>query len=67
MSLSHASRSACGVLAPMIGGYIMQHYGCSVLAFFTAIMAGSSAGYMAIGGSATVGQAKLEAKGGADA
>merc|ERR1711934_712388 len=27
MSLSHASRSACGVVAPMIGGYVMKYHG----------------------------------------
>merc|ERR1711871_141585 len=56
MSLSHASRSACGVVAPLLGGFVMKYYGFSVLSLFTAAMAGAAAGFMATLGRRTVGQ-----------
>ena len=62
MSLSHASRSACGVVAPLLGGFVMKYYGFSVLSLFTAAMAGAAAGFMATLGRRTVGQV-VRAKG----
>ena len=62
MSLSHASRSACGIIAPMVGGYIMKYNGFQGLCLFTSAMAGVSAMYMATVGAYTVGSTKLDSE-----
>jgi MFS family permease len=43
VSLSHATRSLTQVLAPLLGGYLMQHYrfsGVTILASFTSFLGG---------------------------